>query len=112
MRTITAFASLVFAISSLAADQPIAWVNGDNPTATPAWHTIVYIGTSPNVGPTNSVTTVTVNWPTTTVTVTGLQAGTKYYFSVAHTDMEDLSDLSNEVMKKTKINPPHNTTAP
>ncbi len=96
----------LLSLTAAAEDIKLGWVNGDNPTATAQWQTIVYIGTSPGVGPTNYTSTVTVSWPATTATATNLPGGVRYYFTVAHTDLEDISDKSNEVNKKTKINPP------
>ena len=96
------------AITSIAADIKLGWTNGDNPSATSSWQTIVYISTSPSVSPTNYVSTFTVSWPQNTATVTNLAAGTRYYFCVAHTDLEDISDPSNTVNSKTKINRPTN----
>lgn len=105
-----ALASLTLTATALAADVTLGWKNGDNPTATPSWHTIVLVGYSPGVNASNYVTSVTVSWPTTNAVVSGLPAGTKCYFAVVHTDLEDISDPSNEVMSKTKINPPTNLT--
>lgn len=112
MKTLLALlALLAVATSSIASDISLGWKNGVNPTATTNWHTIVLVGYSPGVNVSNYVASVTVNWPVTNAVVTGLPAGTKCYFAVVHTDLEDISDPSNEVFRKTKIDPPKQAQA-
>lgn len=82
----------------------VSWTNGDNPTAT---QTIVYYGVTSGVY-TNSVT---VPFTQTTVTITNLVAGVRYYVAAKHTDGSDQSDYSNEANAKTKLNPPKNASA-
>ena len=106
MKRFLLIASVLLTLTATAADVKLGWVNGDNPAATTSWQTIVYIATTPGAGLTNNIGTNTVSWPATNVTVTGLQAGRRYYFTVAHTDLEDISATSNEVLAKTKMNPP------
>ncbi len=108
MKSTISLVVLLVSITAFSADISMRWTNGDNPTATSSWQTIVYISTSPTVSPTNYVSTFTVSWPQNTATVTNLAAGTRYYFCVSHTDLEDISDPSNTVNSKTKINPPKN----
>lgn len=99
------------ATAALAADISLSWTNGDNPGATTAWKTIVFYSFTTGAGPTNYVGTMTNSWPTSFCTVTNLQAGRRYYFTVYHSDLEDLSPPSNEANGKTKLNPPKNASA-
>lgn len=99
--------ALPLACAAQSATLTFAWTNGDNPTATTNWVTIVSYGPSAGVY-TNSVT---VPYSQTNVVISNLVSGVRYYASAQHSDGTDTSVASNEANAKTKINPPKSLTA-
>ncbi len=92
--------------SSFAEDVNFGWKNGINPNATTNWQSILYVSTQQNPSSSNFIASVSVQWPKTNATVLNLPSGTKTYAQVYHFDLEDISDPSNQVFYKTKMNPP------
>lgn len=105
--TLSLFPFLAFASPGATSTMTVAWTNGDNPTATTNWVTIVSYGVAPGVY-TNSVT---VPYAQTSVTISNLVSATRYYASAQHSDLVDTSVPSNEANAKTKINKPQNAGA-
>lgn len=106
------FITLSLMAISVFASQPLstmtfAWTNGDNPTATTNWVTIVSYGISPG----NYTNSVTVPYSQTSVTISNLVSATRYYASAQHSDLTDTSVPSNEANAKTKLNAPKNAGA-
>lgn len=98
---------MVFASPGTTSTLTLGWTNGDNPTATTNWVTVISYGVAPGVY-TNSVT---VPYSQTSVTISNLVSATRYYASAQHSDGTDLSVYSNEANAKTKINKPTGATA-
>lgn len=105
--TLSLLAGPVFASPGANSTMTVGWTNGDNPTATTNWVTIVSYGVSPG----NYTNSVTVPYSQTTVTISNLVSATRYYASAQHSDLTDTSVFSNEANAKTKINAPKNATA-
>lgn len=97
-------AGLVFASPGANSTMTVGWTNGDNPTATTNWVTIVSYGIAPG----NYTNSVTVPYSQTSVTISNLVSATRYYASAQHSDGTDVSVPSNEANGKTKINAPKN----
>lgn len=91
-------------LTATAADVLIGWKNGDNPTATTNWNTVIAVGVVANVYTNQTF----IPYGGTNYTITNLVSGQRYYFAVKHSDGTDESVYSNEVNAKTKPNPPKN----
>lgn len=107
LTTLCLLACSAFASPGATSTLTVGWTNGDNPTATTNWVTIVSYGISPGVY-TNSVT---VPYSQTSVTISNLVSATRYYASAQHSDGTDTSVPSNEANAKTKLNAPKNAGA-
>ena len=99
--------SLLISVCGFAATLSVGWTNGDNPAAT---SNLVVYGVSPGV----YTNTVAIPFAQTSLTLTNLAAGVRYYVNVRCTDGVDFSDYTTEVSAKTKMNSPKNlnVTAP
>lgn len=99
-----AIASLALVFGLRAATLTVTWTNGDNTTAV---SNMVYYGTSSGV----YTGAVMVPFAQTTVTLSNLASGVRYYVAAQCTDGMDASPYSNEANAKTKLNPPKNLNA-
>lgn len=104
---VTIFASLLLlCISGYSATVTLSWDNATNNAPTVNL-TVLSWGVQSGVY-TNSVT---VPITQTSLQLTNLMAGTRYYFVAQHSDGTDLSVYSAECVYKTKPNPPRNLQA-
>lgn len=96
---------LLVTLSAGAAELSVMWDNGvgNGPAVI---YTRVYWG----IAPRSYTNFIQVPITTTSLTITNLVGGVKYYSCAVHSDGTDESPYSNELMAKTAIHPPKLTT--
>lgn len=96
---------LLLTLSAAAAELSAMWENALN-NGPSIIYTRVYWG----IDPRSYTNFIQVPITTTSLTITNLVGGVKYYSCAVHSDGTDESPYSNELLAKTAIHPPKLTT--